>query len=68
MYKHTPGRWVGTSGQVFLGSLPLAGFLVDLVDNVYFKQYLADFLVAVVKAVGSALIDNILDAIFYTAG
>lgn len=47
-----------------LSALPVAGFLVDVVNNDYTKKFLADFLVAIIDAIGTAVVHSIVQSIF----
>ena len=56
--------WMRISTQLML-MLPMIGLISNIFKSHYFKQYLADVLISVVTSVGTAIIDTVIQGIFY---
>jgi len=64
MREHISQPWVPSPSQVVFTGLSLTGFLVDIVDTTYFKEFLAQFLIAVVNSVADPVAEAIIGLIF----
>jgi hypothetical protein len=62
--KLVPG-WMRIGTQVAL-AVPMVGFFADVFESPYFKQYLADVLIGVINSFGTALIDSVIQSVFYS--
>jgi len=67
MTNHRLPHWLWVTGG-FGAAVPFAGFLVDLLETEYFKQYVAQFMIDIVESLGTALVHAVVQSIFYGGG
>ncbi len=61
--KLVPG-WLRVSSNLAL-ALPMVGFFTQALGSDYFKMYMADVVVQILASFGTALIDGVIQALFY---
>jgi hypothetical protein len=56
--------WLRRTSQLAL-ALPMLGGFMEVFESDYFKVYIADTIVSVLSSLGTALIDSLIQIIFY---